>query len=120
MPLHLRALTFFFLLILACSRGTSSPAPGPEPDDDRPRARIENRASVDMDIYLVRSSGERHRLGFIPGGETATFALPPTLTAGTTSIIFEAEPVRHSGQPITSEPFGVHTGQEITWSISPQ
>ena len=94
-------------------------APAPEPDDQT-RARIENRASLDMEIYVVRGDGQRHRLGFLPGGETATFALPPTLTAGATSITFEARPVRRSGEPVTSEPFGVHGGEEITWSISPQ
>ncbi len=121
MPAYLRALAILCCATLACSPGTTSnPAPSPEPDNDRPLARIENRASVDMDIYLVRSDGERHRLGFIPGGETATFALPPTVTAGTTSITFEARPVRRSGEPVMSEPFGVRTGEEITWSISPQ
>ena len=120
MPAYLRAITFLFFLTLSCGRGTSSPAPSPEADEDRPRARIENRASVDMDIYLIRSDRQRHRLGFVAGGETATFALPATVTAGATSIIFEAQPVRRSGQTVSSEPFALHTGEEITWSISPQ
>ena len=73
-----------------------------------------------MDIYVVRSDGASHRLGFVPGGETATFALPSTVTAGSTSITFEARPVRRSGQPVTSELFGVNSGEEIFWSIPPQ
>ena len=117
---HIRAVSFLFLLILSCSQGTSSPPAGPEPEDDRARARIENRASVDMDIYLIRSDGTRSRLGFVPGGETATFGLPPTVTAGAMTITFEAQPVRRSGQAVTSEPFQVREGEEITWSISPQ
>lgn len=120
MAVHLRAPTLLLFLTLACSSGgASNPTPGPEPGD-QPQARIENRASLDMDIYVIRSDGASHRLGFLPGGETATFALPPTLTAGATSITFEARPVRRSGQPVTSEPFGVHSGEEIAWSISPQ
>ncbi len=119
MPWH-RASILLFVLGISCSGGgTSSPAPSPEMED-RPRARIENRASLDMDVYVIRSDGQSQRLGFVPGGQTATFALPATVTAGANSITFEARPVRRSGQPVTSEPFGVHSGEEIAWSISPQ
>ena len=121
MPTALRPLVFLLVLSIACSSGTStsSPAASPEPSDV-PRVRIENRASVDMDIYVVRSDGLRTRLGFVPGGDTSVFALPPAITAGATSITFEARPVRRSGQSVVSEPFGVHEGEEITWSVSPQ
>ena len=119
MPAFLRtpALLLVFLT-LSCSGG-SSPRTTPEPDSgDQPRARIENRASLDMDIYAVRGDGERIRLGFVAGGETAVFALPSTVTAGASSIRFEARPVRRAGVPVISEPFGIH--EEIAWSISPQ
>ena len=119
MPVFLRTpVLLLVLLTLSCSSG-GSPRTTPNPDSsDQPRARIENRASLDMDIYAVRSDGERIRLGFVPGGETAVFALPPTVTAGATSIRFEARPVRRAGVPVISEPFGIH--EEIAWSISPQ
>ncbi len=119
MPSFLRAPALLLLLTLACGGGAPDTAPDPEPGDQA-RVRIENRASLDMDIYLVRSDGQRIRLGFVPGGETAVFALPSTLTAGASSIGFEARPVRRSGQPVTSEPFGVQEGEEITWSVPPQ
>jgi hypothetical protein len=73
-----------------------------------------------MDVYLIRNDEQRTRLGFVAGGETATFALPATLTAGAISIRFEARPVRRSGQRVMSEPFAVSRGEELTWSISPQ
>lgn len=118
--LVLRPSWLLLLLAISCSSG-SAPDTAPDPaSGDQPRVRIENRASVDMDIYLLRSDGQRVRLGYVGGGETATFALPPTLTAGTTSIRFEARPVRRSGQPVTSEVFGLGMDEEITWSISPQ
>jgi hypothetical protein len=119
MPVFLRTPALLLVLLtLSCSSGRS-PNTTPDPDSsDQPRARIENRASLDMDIYAVRSDGERIRLGFVPGGETAVFALPPTVTAGATSIRFEARPVRRAGQPVISEPFGIR--EEIAWSISPQ
>ncbi len=107
------------LLTVACSRGSAPASPDPEAGEQA-RVRIENRASLDMDVYVIRNDSQRMRLGFVAGGETATFALPATLTAGAMSIHFEAQPVRRSGQQVTSEPFGVSRGEEITWSIPPQ
>lgn len=119
MPVHLRPSALLCFLIVSCSSNAPNSTPSPEPGDEL-RARIENRSSLDMDIYVVRGDGQGHRLGFVPGGETARFALPPSVTAGAMSITFEARPVRRSGQPVTSEPFGVHSGEEIFWSIPPQ
>ncbi|HJR16384.1 MAG TPA: hypothetical protein VJ808_05980 [Gemmatimonadales bacterium] len=117
--LALRFPALLFLLTIACSSG-SVPDSAPDPDSDQTRVTVENRASLDMDIYLVRSDRQTFRLGYVAGGETATFALPATFTAGATSVSFEARPVRRSGQPIMSEPFGIQRGEEITWSIPPQ
>ena len=106
---------------ISCSSGNPATTPAPEPQtDDQARVRIENRASLDMDIYLVRSDGQAMRLGFVAGGDTSTFALPATLTAGANSIRFQARPVRRSGEAITSELFGINSGGEISWSIPPQ
>jgi hypothetical protein len=121
MPAFLRtpALLLVFLAASCSSGGSPDTTPDPYSGDER-RARFENRASLDMDIYALRSDGERIRLGFVRGGETAVFALPSVVTAGATSIRFEARPVRRSGERVVSEPFGINTGEEIVWSISPQ
>ena len=105
------------LLSISCSNSAPNTTPAPD-TGDQPQARIENRASLDMDIFAIRGDGERIRLGFLPGGETSVFVLPATVTAGATSIRFEARPVRRGGDPVVSEPFGVR--EEISWSISPQ
>ena len=115
MPTLLRLLIIALLLPTACFGGSPG-SPGPE----QTRARIENRSSVDMDIDVRRNDGRVSRLGFAPGDETTTFALPPTLTAGAAWIRFEASPVRESGEPVVSEPFPVRMGDEISWSIPPQ
>lgn len=104
------------LLVLACRSGTP---PSPEPTDQT-SARIENRSSLDMDIDVRRNDGRDSRLGFVPGGDTATFALPEAVTAGAAWIRFEATPVRSSGNPFVSEPFQVREGEQITWSVPPQ
>lgn len=121
MPAFLRTPALLLVLLTVSCSSAGAPDAAPDPDNaDQPRARIENRASLDMDIYAVRSDGERIRLGFIPGGETVVFPLPPTVTAGATSIRFEARPARRGGEPVISEVFGVHGGEELAWSISPQ
>jgi hypothetical protein len=108
------------LLAAACAGGASgkqneSPEPG-----DQTRARIENRASLDMDIFVRRNDGRVSRLGFAPGEETTSFALPTSVTAGAAWIRFEARPVRRGGDPVVSEPYQVRMGEEISWSVSPQ
>jgi hypothetical protein len=112
----IRRSSLIALLAAACHSG--APA-DPEPANQT-RARIENRASLDMDISVRRNDGRLGRLGFAPAGETTVFALPPSLTAGAAWIRFEADPVRSSGELVVSEPFQVSTGEEITWSVPPQ
>jgi hypothetical protein len=112
----LRLLALLLVLSAAChSRRTGNAEPV-----DQTRARIENRASLDMDIFVRRNDGRGIPLGFAPGNETTTFALPPSLTAGAGWVRFEAKPVRGAGSPVVSEPFPVRTGDEITWSVPPQ
>ncbi len=115
MPLLARLLPLFVLLA-----GCSSGAPGSPEPTQRTSAQIENRASLDMDIYVRRNDGHVSRLGLAPGGETTSFALPPTLTAGAAWVRFEAKPVRQSGKPVVSEPFPVRIGDQISWSVPPQ
>jgi hypothetical protein len=112
----LRRPALILLLAAACHSGT----PGDTEPATQTRARIENRASLDMDISVRRNDGRVSRLGFAPGDQTTVFALPPSLTAGASWVRFEAKPVRSSGQPVVSEPFPVTMGQEITWSVPPQ
>jgi hypothetical protein len=112
----LRRPAFTLVLAAACHSG----APGDTEPANQTRARIENRASLDMDISVRRNDGRSSPLGFAPGGETVVFALPPSLTAGASWVRFEAKPVRSSGQAVVSEPFPVTMGEEITWSVPPQ
>ena len=113
----LRAPALLLALTAACrgSQGTVATSPS-----EQTRARIENRASVDMDIYVRRNDGRSNRLGFVTEGETTYFGLPATLTAGATWVRFEGRPVRNSGPAVLSEIFPVKMGDEISWSIPPQ
>jgi hypothetical protein len=116
MPQLLRFLPSLLLVTAACSSGkTGSPEPA-----EQTSAKIENRASLDMDIYVRRNDGRAARLGFAPADETTTFPLPATLTAGAAWVRFEARPVRQSGEATVSEPFPVKMGDQISWSVPPQ
>jgi hypothetical protein len=115
-PRFSRVPALLVLLAAAChGSGPNSPEPS-----QQTRARIENRASLDMDIFVRRNDGRGSRLGLAPGGETTSFALPASLTAGAAWIRFEAKPVRESGEGVVSEPFPVKMGDEISWSVPPQ
>jgi hypothetical protein len=116
MPRLIRTSALLLLLTVACRGG----GPGSPEPSEQTRARIENRASLDMDIFVRRNDGRVSRLGFVPGSETTSFALPASITAGAAWIRFEARPVRASGEPTVSEPFPVKMGDEISWSVPPQ
>jgi hypothetical protein len=116
MPISLRLPALLFLLATACRSG----APGDTVPAEQTRVRIENRNSLDVDIFVRRSDGRASRLGFVPANETATFALPSPLTAGAPWIRLEARPTRGSGEPLVSEQFPVKQGDEISWSVPPQ
>lgn len=83
------------------------------------RLTVENRSSLDMDLYAVQDRRET-RLGFLAAGETAAFPLPPGLISGGGSLQFEARPARRSGSTVPSELYLVRAGDDIAWSIPPQ
>ena len=120
------SLLLLCVAIVGCASNTSNSgggteaAPASEDDANSPRLVVSNRASLDMDIYAVRSGGSA-RVGFAPASETTTFKLTAGLLAGTGGVIrFEARPARRAGQAVLSEPYAVAPGTEITWDIPPQ
>jgi hypothetical protein len=111
------------LLLVCLALGTTGCAAnqsGVSDDDEAgPTVNIENRSSLDMDMY-VRTERLTSPLGFAPGGETTRFRLSRAVLAGSSLVRFEARPVRGQGQRVQSEPFAVKAGEEVTWSIPPQ
>jgi hypothetical protein len=99
----------------ASNRGGGESAPA-----SPARVQIENRSSLDMDLYVRTGPQRPIRLGLAPASERTTFALAPGLLAGSGLVRFEARPVRGQGQPVLSEPFSVAPGEDLQWSIPPQ
>jgi hypothetical protein len=79
--------------------------------------RIENRTNRDMDIFFRAQSRGAVRVGFVPGGETATFKLSPAMLSGASSFRIEARPISGGGSATVSEPYPVRKGEEAFWSI---
>jgi hypothetical protein len=104
----------------ACSSGTTTAAPESPDPNAGPSARIINQSSIDQDISVYRSAGPPIPLGRVPAGATASFAIGPGITTGSSSIRFEARPVRGSGESVVSEPFTIRAGEPVTWSIPAQ
>lgn len=108
----------------ACAGTTSSGGPAPDTTGTTETGsggvlRIENRSNSDMDIYIRPQARGPVRVGFVPGGETATFKLSPAMISGTNSFRIEARPIAGAGGPTVSEPFNVRRGEETFWSIPP-
>ena len=115
------SLSAFALSVLlatsGCAGGSTTNDADPAPATSG-TIRVENRASQDMDIYILPSLDRPIRLGFAPASETVEFALNRAALAGKSSFFLQGRPVRGSGNSVTSEPFTV--GNEIVWSIPPQ
>lgn len=108
-------------LVLAASAACAGNTTGSGAADDQARLVVENRSSVDFDIYALHQAGRSTRIGLAPGGETTSFQLSRGVLTSFGSITFQARPARAAGgQRVDSEPYNVAPGEEITWSIPPQ
>lgn len=102
-------------LVSGCTRN-AEPDTGAEPVPPT-RLRVENRAFLDMTIYVVRSS-QRIRLGQATGNTVTTFTIPANLIFGTTPLRFQADPIGGSRAPV-SEEISVSAGDEVVLLIPP-
>lgn len=101
------------VLATACVRNPRSRIQQPETI-----LRVDNRAFLDMTIYVVRG-GETVRLGIATGTSTTLLPIPARLIFGPTPLRFQADPIGAPRQPI-SEEINVTAGDEVTIIIPPQ
>jgi hypothetical protein len=104
--------------VAGCAGNTSSS--GTNEPGNSARLVVENRASIDMDIYARRQEGREIRVGFAPSSSTTVLELPPGIISGTATLHFVGRPVRRQGRVVVSELFNIARGEEATWSIPPQ
>jgi hypothetical protein len=100
----------------ACSRN-SKPEEAAEPAAPT-YLKVENRAFLDMTMYVIRSS-QRVRLGIATGNTTTRLLIPNTLLySGSGTLSFQASPIGGRRAPISQE-INVSAGDEVTLLIPP-
>ena len=86
--------------------------------EQRTTLRVENQASLDMTIYILRGT-ERIRLGIANALSTQTFRIPPHVLFGPTGLRFVAHPIGGTRNPV-SEEITVSPGDEVMLTIPPR
>ena len=87
--------------------------------DGRPTTVVvDNRALLDMDIYVVRSNGQRIRIGFAPSLSKTKLTIPQGIVFGITQVRFLADPVGGRRGPV-SEEITVTQGDEVSLMLPP-
>lgn len=109
----------FLVLLLAVAPAACHNGPR-EPVDPNAATTllVQNRAFLDMTIYVISSAGQRVRLGLATGNSTTRFTIPRTMVFGSTPLSFLADPVGSSRAPV-SDQITVSPGDEVVLEIPP-
>lgn len=98
-----------------------TPTPGRD-DNAGPQAesrvRVENQAFLDMNVYIISSTGGRQRLGTVTGNTTQEFAIPAYIIGPANSVRFLCEPIGSNRAPISNS-LSVQPGETVTLTIPP-
>jgi len=78
---------------------------------------VDNRAVLDMNIYVLRG-GQRIRLGTAIGLSKTTLTIPRGIVSGTMTVRFLADPIGSNKTPV-SEEISVNEGDEVGLMIPP-
>ena len=112
---HRLLLPFFALALLlpACSRQ----APQSAADARQTTVlRVENQSFYDMDIFMIRSGGDRVRLGSVTSQQTADLIIPPGLLFGLSTVRFVARPLAGPAAEV-SQSITVAAGDTVQMTI---
>lgn len=106
-------LSLFAVAALACG-GQG----GPREPQPRTTLEVDNQASLDMTIYVLRSGGGRERLGTSTAHTRMTFTIPERLMFGLTPLRFQADPIGANRAPVSQE-ITVSPGDNVRLIIPP-
>jgi hypothetical protein len=79
---------------------------------------VDNQASLDMTIYVIRSGSSRERLGLATAHRISWFRIPDRLIFGPTPLRFQADPIGAGAMPVT-EDITVSPGDTVVFRIPP-
>src|SRR6266571_2989384 len=99
-----------------CCSGSGAAAP-PNPLAEV-AITVENQNFLDMDVFIVRSGGDRVRIGMVPGLSSRILMVRPDVVGYGSEVRFEVHPIGGRGNPI-SETMTVHPGDVIHLTIPP-
>jgi len=80
--------------------------------------QVDNQNGLDMNIYVVETSGARQRLGTAVAHTVANFRIPARLIFGITPLRFQADPIGAGARPFT-EQITVEPGDTVVFRIPP-
>lgn len=104
------------VLVLAACGARASTQQGEEQAETT--LEVDNQASLDMVIYVVRTSGERQRLGTATAHTRSSFTIPDRLIFGLTPLRFQADPIGGNRAPVSQE-ITVEPGGTVVLRIPP-
>jgi hypothetical protein len=114
---RIAAVVAMIAAVAGCSRAASH---GSNSGDVTPvtRVRVENQAFLDMNVYVVNTSGGRTRLGTVTGNTNSTFVIPDYVLGPANSVSFIVEPIGANRAPISNSLY-VQPGTTVVLTIPP-
>ena len=103
----------FVLVLVACA---TTPTEREVPADGSASAFVLNRSQFGMTVYIVSSSGVRHRLGFVDAMSSGRFRVPGQMVIAGGSFELFAEG-RGAGGDYVSDPFTIQPGYIANWRL---
>ena len=101
--------------VLACHHGTPVPV--------NPRAEVavsvDNQGVADVDVFLIRSGGQRIRIGMVPALSKAILMVRPEYIGFGSDVQFEVHPIASRRNAI-SERISARPGDVIQLVIPPR
>lgn len=82
------------------------------------RVHVENRAFLDMNVYVISDGGSRTRLGTVTGNTDQDFVIPDYIVGPANSVRFLVEPIGSNRAPISNS-LSVRPGETVTLTIPP-
>jgi len=86
--------------------------------DDPTTVVVDNRNVLDMNMYIIRSGGQRLRIGTATGLSKTKFTIPRGIVLGSTTVRFLADPIGGSRGPV-SEEITMMEGDEVSLMLPP-
>ena len=82
------------------------------------RVHVENRAFLDMNVYVITDGGGRTRLGTVTGNTDQDFVIPEYVVGPANQVRFLVEPIGSNRAPVSNS-LSVRPGETVTLTIPP-